>query len=208
VLGAIVLISIISYFLVSYSYTEVGKRKESYLEVFFQIDNSVKKTCLDKCEKFSKKIQSEDISEGDANLDEAEMQADDNHLYKLHKKNNNNNSVDKNIKRKNNTSRENNIIKFKIFLSLFLMVLKFGLIYFFYFNHISTLGYYIKVFNITSQEQNYYLFMYNLQREYFSNPSSMVWNYPSDFLFNKSLDSIYDFKENLRNVNIVLPLVN
>jgi len=167
--------------------------------VFFQIDNSVKKTCLDKCEKFSKKIQSEDISEGDANLDEAEMQADD-QLYKMHKKNTQNNTVDKNIKRKNNTSKENNIVKFKIFVSLFMIILKFGLIYLFYFNHINTLGYYIKVFNITSQEQNYYLFMYNLQREYFSNPNSMVWNYPSDFLFNKSLDSIYDFKENLRNV--------
>jgi ATP-dependent Zn protease len=175
--------------------------------VFFQIDNSVKKTCLDKCEKFSKKIQSEDISEGEINLDEAEMLADDNHLYKLHK-NNNNNSTEKKNKRKNNTSRENNIVKFKIFLSLFLMVVKFGLIYFFFFSHINTLGNYIKVFNITSQEQNYYLFLYNLQRDYFSNPSSMVWNYPSHFLFNKSLESIYDFKENLRNVYYLLPIVN
>ena len=132
-------------------------------------------------------------------------EADDNNHYELHNNNNNYSSIYKSTKKNKNISRENNSIKFNIFLSLFMIVLKFGLIYFFYFNHIDTLGYYIKVFNITSQEQYYYLFMYNLQREYFSNPSSMVWNYPSDFLFNKSLDSIYDFKENLRNVYIVLP---
>ena len=65
---------------------QVGKRKESYLEVFFQIDHSVKKNCLDKCEKFTKKIQSEDTSEGEANLDEAEMLADDTQLNTNSKK--------------------------------------------------------------------------------------------------------------------------
>jgi predicted membrane channel-forming protein YqfA (hemolysin III family) len=200
-IGSIFLTCIISYFLVSFSYSAVGKRKESYLEVFFQIDHSVKKNCLDKCEKFSKKIQSEDISEGEANLDEAEMIADETHLTKTNKKNNIASYSDKNKKRKNNSSRENNIIKFKISLALFFIIALFSLIYYFYFSYLTLTTYYIKIFNITSQEQSYHLFMHNLQREYFSDPvSSKVWNYPSSYLFNKSLEGIYDFEEGLKNV--------
>ena len=60
------------YFLAN-AYSAVCKRKESYLEVFFEIGNNVIKNSLEKCEKFSKKIQSDNLSETGSNYDETEL---------------------------------------------------------------------------------------------------------------------------------------
>ena len=53
----------VSYFFISYAFLAVGRRKESYLEVFFEIGEGVIRNALEKCEKFSKKIQSDYIPE-------------------------------------------------------------------------------------------------------------------------------------------------
>ena len=80
-------------------------------------------------------------------------------------------------------------------------MIKFGLVYFFYQDYLTNLVNYNKVFNITSQEQIYYLFLQNLQREYFFDPvNSTVWNYPAGVLFNNTLEGVYDFKESKNNV--------
>ena len=52
----IFLILIFIYFIITYSYDKVSQKKESYIEVFFQIGSSVIKNSLNKCENFSKKL--------------------------------------------------------------------------------------------------------------------------------------------------------
>lgn len=114
-------------------------------------------------------------------------------------------NLDKNIKRKNNSSRENNIVKMKIMFGLVLVMIKFGLVYFFYQDYLTNLVHFNKVFNITSQEQIYYLFLQNLQREYFFDPqNATVWNYPAGVLFNNTLEEVYDFKESKNNVKKII----
>ena len=56
----IFLILIFIYFIITYSYDKNSKKKESYIEVFFQIGSSVIKNSLNKCENFSKKLKNEE----------------------------------------------------------------------------------------------------------------------------------------------------
>jgi len=56
----IFLILIFIYFIITYSYDKVSQKKESYIEVFFQIGSSVIKNSLNKCENFSKKLKNEE----------------------------------------------------------------------------------------------------------------------------------------------------
>ena len=56
----IFLVLIFIYFILTYSYNGVSKKKESYIEVFFKIGTSIIKSSLDKCEHFSKKLKKEE----------------------------------------------------------------------------------------------------------------------------------------------------
>ena len=60
--GLVVIIGLCN-FMMSFSYNQVAILKESYLEVFFEIGTNVIKGSLEKCEKFTKKMQSETFSE-------------------------------------------------------------------------------------------------------------------------------------------------
>jgi hypothetical protein len=108
--------SFAAYFFISYAFVEVNKRKESYLEVFFEVGEGVIKNSLGKCENFSKKFQSDNMSENVSNLDETDITLDP---VLLSLKNGKSNKSSGNKKRKSNNSGEDKIIKFKIFIGFF-----------------------------------------------------------------------------------------
>lgn len=57
IFGVMAVLFYISFFFISNAFTNVVKRKESYLEIFFEIGNNVIIYSLGKCENFAKKIQ-------------------------------------------------------------------------------------------------------------------------------------------------------
>ena len=56
---------ILIYFLINYSYSEVIKKKESYIEVFFKIKTNIIKASLQKCEYFNNKLNNDDYDDED-----------------------------------------------------------------------------------------------------------------------------------------------
>ena len=192
----------ISYFLISYSYSAVGKRKESYLEVFFEIGDGVIKNSLEKCEKFTKKFQNDNVSEEVSNLDEAEMINDQSMLGVQNLKVSRFSSHHK--KRKNNNSQEDKIVKIKLILGLFSVVLFFFLMYYFYQNYLSYIGIYINIYDNVNNQQAYYLVIFNILREYFFDKKTFVLETNVENYMKTAMDDIYKIKIQRDNVNFLL----
>lgn len=180
-----------SYFMISYAFSAVCKRKESYLEVFFEIGGSTIKNSLEKCEKFSKKIQADNLSDAVSNLDEAEMIQDTtvqviNETKKLkssHSK-----------KRRNNNSRETKVIKFKMMSAIFFICLFFFLVYYFYKDYLDTVNVYIEIYQNISEQQRQYLLLFNMLREYFFDSNTFVSEKLVKTEMEFAIDDIYKFK--------------
>ena len=138
--GLVVIIGL-CYFMMSFSYNQVAILKESYLEVFFEIGTNVIKGSLEKCEKFTKKMQSETFSEFLSNFSDDNSNTEtDNSLFVTNNQTSsfiseNSNSNSQNYhhrKRAKNDSTETLLIKiyFLIFLVLVYAInLLFCLIY-------------------------------------------------------------------------------
>lgn len=190
--------SFFAYFLISYAYLAVGRRKESYLEVFFEIGEGVIRNSLEKCEKFSKKFQSDSISGDDlSSYSERDMHSDP-VLLTLGTGKSNRSSH--NRKRKSNNSREDRIIKLKIFFGLLLISLFFFIIYIIYQKYLETIKTYVMVYDNVCSEQAYFLLIFNTLREYFFDKTSYIFNTRSKDFIQTSLDDIYIFKRDRENV--------
>ena len=196
----IVGICIISYFLISYAYMAVGKRKESYLEVFFEIGEGVIRNSIEKCEKFTKKFQSDNIAEDVSNLDEAEIIHDQNTSLLMNVKA----SRSPAKKRKNNNSKDDKIVKLKILIGLFVICVFFFVIYFIYQDYMKYLMIYVDIYNNNCVEQAYFLMIFNILREYFFDKNTDVFGVKINDYMLKSVDDIYKFKLERENVIIYL----
>jgi len=191
--------SFFSYFLITYAFLEVGKRKESYLEVFFEIGEGVIRNSLEKCEKFSKRFQSDNISEEVSNLDENEINFDPVFLTLGNGKSNKSSGSKK---RKNNNSREDRITKFKIFFGLFFMSFFFFIIYIIYQNYLEKIQIYVLVFDNLAMEQAYYLMIFNILREYLFDRNMYIFKTPANEYILDSINEIYTIKRQRENVRI------
>jgi hypothetical protein len=181
---------IIAYFMVSISYVYVEKRKESYLEVFFEIGGNVIKNSLEKCENFSKKIQTDSLSDATSNLDE-------NELHQETTVQTTNSSLKKQSsgkKRKSNNSKEARVIKIKLALSVIFLSLFFFLVYFLYYSYLNTVQIYADIFKNLCLEQTKFLMVFNSLREYFFDPTNVVNSQVISDLIDNELNNIYSFK--------------
>jgi hypothetical protein len=193
----------ISYFLIAVAYLAVGKRKESYLEVFFEIGDNVIKNSLEKCENFQKKIQNENTSEEVSNLDEAEMINDQ---VLLPAQNTKQNKTSGHKKRRNNNSLEDRIVKIKLIIGLLLISLFYFLMYFIYHTYMGSLGIYLNIYDNVCKEQAYYLVIFNVLREYFFDQTTDVFEINVQKFMNTAIDDIYKFRLERDNVIDVLIL--
>jgi len=188
---------LIAYFFIVFSYMAVGKRKENYLEVFFEIGEGVIKNSLEKCEKFTKKFQSDNISEEVSKMDEAEI-INDTNSYLLSNSKSNRNTTTK--KRKSNNSKEDKIIKIKILIGLMFVSLFFFVMYFVYQNYLDIIKIYVDIYNNNCNEQAYFLVIFNILREYFFDSNTNVFGEKVSDYLNNAIDDIYQFKLKRDNV--------
>jgi hypothetical protein len=187
---------IIAYFMVSISYVLVEKRKESYLEVFFEIGGNVIKNSLEKCENFSKKIQTDSLSDVNSNLDE-------NELHQETTVQSTNSSLKKQSsgkKRKSNNSKEARVIKIKLVLSIMVLSLFFFLVYFLYYSYLNTVQIYADIFKNLCLEQTKYFMIFNSLREYFFDSNNMVNSQIVSDLIDNELNNIYSYKLDIDSV--------
>jgi len=197
IFASVVGVCFISYFILVYSYMAVGKRKESYLEVFFEIGEGVIKNSLEKCEKFTKKFQSENnVNEDVSNLDEAEIINDTNTSLLANTKSSRNSSK----KRKSNNSKEDKIIKIKILIGLLFISLFFFVLYFVYQNYLKIIKNYVEIYNNNCNEQAYFLVIFNVLREYFFEKNTKVFGKNVTEYMYQTIDDIYRFKLERENV--------
>ncbi len=182
--------SFFAYFVISMAYVAVEKRKESYLEVFFEIGGNVIKNSLEKCENFSKKIQSDNLSDATSNFDKTEL-IEENNVQSS------NTSVKKQSltkKRKTNNSKEARIIKFKLGTGMFLLSGFFFVVYYIFKTYLDTVQIYSEVYKNTCLEQSQYLKLFNTLREYFFDYMNYVDSSPVFKHVNDDLNTIYAFK--------------
>jgi hypothetical protein len=191
------LFAITAYFVISMAYVAVEKRKESYLEVFFEIGGNVIKNSLEKCENFSKKIQSDNLSDATSNFDKTELIEENNQqqVSTAVKKQ----SLTK--KRKTNNSKEARIIKAKLGSGMFLLSAFFFVVYFIYKTYLDTVQVYAEVYKNVCLEQSQYLKLFNTLREYFFDYMAFVDSTPVYTHVNDDLNSIYAFKLERETVN-------
>jgi PAS domain-containing protein len=193
---AAVVFKFIAYGMFVYAYNKVGKRKESYLEVFFEIGPNVIKNSLEKCENFTKKLQAENVNDAVSNIDENEINQE---IVSLNQpKQSVKSSHHK--KRKTSSSREDRIIKIKMSIGFFSLSLFFFLVYFLYRQYLDKANNLISIYNNLSSEQSTNLYIYNYLREYFfdRNSNYMGKNINDNIL--PFIDTIYNKQLNLDKV--------
>ena len=146
--------------LIKLIYDKITKRKSSYLEVFFDIDDFVCKRALDKCEAFSKQLHP--LQQGETTNDDDENSNGKKKMF-LQK-------ISKNKKNNQNNKKETILnFHFLLFLISFVLII---LIYFTSNVLILHLAYsqiqnYVNMYNITSYKQRRYCLLFDNLREYF-----------------------------------------
>ena len=183
---------ILIYFLINYSYSEVIKKKESYIEVFFKIKTNIIKASLQKCEYFNNKLNNDD----DDDEDDEELIF----LYEEHNKDNliiqpeKSNEKTK-IQKTHKKSKLSGLFQIRIGIFLIIIMVFFTLIFIFYYfflNQILINGQYFK--NEILIESCFYE-LYNSFREYLFDINSMVYFENSLSRLNVLLEEIYQTRK-------------
>ena len=191
------LILILIYILVIYAYKGISKRKESYIEVFLEIETRVIRNSLYKCEKFNKKLQN-----GESDDEEDILSTISN--------------IDTPIVKKKETLNENhtkpkieiksisNDIFFKIKIICFLLLVEvfFSIIFGYFYSFLEEIQIYVK---FSQQEILYNVEIYHLfnsLREFFFDKTQKILNIPNQEYLSIKMDDIYDCrKKNLNYIN-------
>lgn len=202
---SVVVIAVTSYFCISNAFFYVEKRKESYLEIFFEIGDEVIRDALERCEAFNKKLQAENNSEEVSNLDEAEIIRDE--LF-IHVQNSKNNRYKTLKKKKNYSNEDENILKYKMIFGFFIISMFYFLMYFYYRLFLTDLGIYLNIYDNVCKEQAYYLTFFNILREYFFDFNSRVLEQNINTYMANAIDDIYKFKMERDNVSLLIEFFN
>ena len=162
------------YFLIVYSYDKVNQRKESYIQVFFNINIDTIQKSLEKCERFSNKVKN--MKEG------IEEEIESNMSISVKSKKSNNNKTKIEINKSNESKTKSTLFHFiKVFnikVQIFL-----GLIFIFF-----TIIF-ILLFRLLEQsKRNELYFQYEVLVE---NEFYLVFNILREFLFDRSSISSY-----------------
>ena len=180
------------YFCMSVFYEEVAKRKESYLEVFFEIGNNVVKNSLEKCEMFTKRMQYESISDSLSANEEDDLMEDKMTLGKTQEKG------EHRTKRTYNSSRETKLFKLKIFFVGVILSIFCILLFVFYWLFLDDVQLYMKLFQHVSLIENNYLTLFNALREFMFDKHNIIQGETCDVFLNRTLEDFYDTRQSLQ----------
>jgi hypothetical protein len=193
-----IVISILCFlFFVSMKFThdQVIERKASYMAVFFELENDVITRAIDRCEKFSKKISSEDQQDKDTSIDEDQpVQVTEEKEPENEVKQESTVGTEKKKRKQNNS--ESRKVALQVGFMLSLVFIYYLLITLFYFSYITEYYGYLTVYNSTATEQGYFLLAHNILREYFFDSNTNVYNKPVASVLSDNLDQNYRIKQN------------
>ena len=184
-----VVVFVIVYFCMSYAYDGVAKRKESYLEVFFEIGNSVIRNSLEKCENFTKKIQTESTSDFLSSRDGDDVSEEQ--MIIIHDKTMNNN-VDHHRKiNLNNISKETQVFRVKVVIELIVVSLVHGVLFMLLFIHLNNTITRMNFFQNYFQLENDYLNLFNSLRTFMFDPNVETMKKRTPTYLDEMFASIY-----------------
>ena len=181
------LIIILIYFLINHTYTEIIKKKESYIEVFFKINTNIVKASLEKCEYFNYKLNNDDDEESlffydEQNKDSLAIQQD---KYT-------NNNKKENSHKKNKLSR---LFQIRIGIFLILIMVFFTIIFFLYYLFLNQMIINAKYFYYEILIETCFYDLYNSFREYLFDINSIVNFENSLSRLNFLLIEIYEIRK-------------
>ena len=187
----IFLILIGIYFIIRYAYDKVSKKKESYIEVFFEIGPSVIKSSLDKCENFAKKLKNEEEEFEDSyfyydeDYNEKSFNKPNEIIKEVH------NTISNINDRRKRNSQLSKIFKIKFGIFLFLILIFFTVnfaLFYLYLEKIIISENYFK-YELIIEDAFYIIF--NCLREYLFDQNSTVRLVDSKTLLLSDLEDIY-----------------
>ena len=180
-------------FLLNKYIKEVNDKKNSYIEIFYEIDNSIIKYSLFKCKNFIKKISPNKLDEI-----ENEDESDENHSFNknLETKSNDNNNPDekdKNVSRVKSIKKETFNEKVKIIIKIF----NFFLFLFLYKILISI--YFFKTMNTYEKSEIYFEHTMKIENKLYS-----ILNDLRSYLFDKNQKikgnfPLYNLEDNIKS---------
>lgn len=192
-LGLVFGILIIIYITFSKAYQEVAQKKESYLEVFFEIEKDVIKNSLEKCENFARKIQLQSFTEFIVNDEEHDY-------YDIIP----NKDIKRHEKKKNNVKNKNSkdTLMIKVFFGVFLILIQIyrSLYISFFFFFLENLKLYINIFQSENDAFLEYMYLYRNCREFFFDDNiSINTSSVNDYFPNYLIDFYHNIiqKQNL-----------
>ena len=190
VLFICLLIILLCYFLISFSYDQVAQRKESYLEFFFEIETHVIKNSLEKCVKFMKKINEESTNDNESTetFDNDILSSEKKQFNEIEKKNK---EKGKRRIRKTYSSRETKVFKIIIAIFFFLVSIFCVLIFIFYLIWLNDSKIYLLYYQRVSELESRDIMLFNSLREYMFDENSKVNSTTSLEYTNKLLNIIY-----------------
>ena len=216
--GCVVLF-IMNFLALIFSYDKVAERKESYLEVFFDIGKNSIEASLESCEFFNKKMQSE------LNNEKEHETGEDDYSFRIISHNyanetddvndNNNNNSNSNSnsgkgmssrhklnhkRRERNATRDTKLIKIKIFCALFLLFAFLLCIELLLNSDLKKVSTYVDLFQQFVNLHISNLYLYNFLREYAFDITLPVFNMPAEN-FSNEINKLYaEFRNKERRV--------
>ena len=202
-LGVFIVLQIISFWLLSSAYFTVEHKKDSYLEIFFEINVEIIRITLERCEYFQQKVLSS-TKVNHPNGSQMEDDENDEHsqldisLFSLTSINLKEENISTQKKKKKDKSRKCMNISLNLFLSLGLITLIIVIII--TENYLQYFEANISVLRATSEVNIKYLMLFNAFREYLFDKNLFV-NYTdlSEYL-NNELSHIYEYTAELNEV--------
>jgi len=190
ILIAFSLTTVIIFFYIKKAYNSVLIRKESYLEVFFEIGIDVIKRAIEKCDKFSKKFSTEEGSDANSTILDEELEKEE---KEENIKQNVNNHTATNQKIRKVGGGYSKMTTFKMIMSLLMIILFFVFIDVYYGSYLDTLNGYCSFYNVTASEESYYLLTFNILREFFFDKNSEVLNITASNKIEEIIENNYDW---------------
>lgn len=215
--GLSVVLLILCYIALSLTYHAVAIRKESYLEVFFDIGKHSIEISLESCEFFNKKIQAEPSSSQQDSTSinsQTQMSIDEGYIEMLRNSANTNNNTNgtsdktqghRYKKKAKKISKESRKVKIKILAVLFLIMAYLLAVFIFYLSYLNDISTYVNMLENFVNLHTTTLYLYNFLKEYLFDSNQIVYNEKATELVNSILPNFYmDYyqKEALINKDI------
>ena len=191
-----ILILISIFILVNYAYDGVSKRKESYIEVFFEIDTKIIRNSLLKCENFNRKLQNNEENDDEDDL----LSPTSNNETPLIKKNEPQNEKNR-IKKGKNAFTSNMIFKIKFMTFILIIIIFFSIVFAFKYLFLENVKLYQRFFQNQVEYNTEIYRIFNALREVYFDMNQKIKNIKADDFLNNELDEVY--KRRKKNLIII-----